>query len=370
MKQFSILFFVLIIQFSTAQTACERVEQTLNNYIEGSSYNKTEMLSSAFADNATLYLTTKDGFKRYTAEEYVSWFKNKTSGEFNGRIGEILSIEVEGDIATAKVEILIPARNWRFVDFFLLKKIDNEWKIISKTATREDSNETGNKVLFVVSNIEFYPDTSIPTGNSFDEIIIAYEEFKKAGINVDFVSPKGGAIPLMYLNMSDPMQKKYLYDTDLMYALKHTKNPNQIDSKNYKAIYYVGGGSAMFDTPVDEKIQDIAMTIYEKQKGTIGAVCHGTAGIVNLKTSDGKYLVEGKRVNGFPEDHEKKEKAYFKTFPFLIKKTVEDRGGKFFFSERRASHIEVDGRLVTGQNPQSTKQLAQEMITLIQSENQ
>lgn len=360
------LFVILMtVYFSFAQSNRALVTQTIQNYINGSSYNKVDILESTFSKNATLYLTFKGEEKVLTLNEYVNLFRNNEYGTFNGRVGEILSIEVEGNIATAKAEILLPKAKSRFVDLFLLKKIDNQWKIISKTATREDSNKSGNKVLFVVSNMDFYPNTTIPTGNSFDEIILAYETFKKAGINIGFVSPKGGAIPLMYLNTSDKKQKHYLYDKDLMHAIKHTNNPKQINPENYKAIYYVGGGSAMFDTPIDTEIQNIAITIYEQQKGVIGAVCHGTAGIVHLKTSNGKYVVDGKRVNGFPEDHEKKKKAYFKTFPFLIRETVESHGGIFKFSEPRKEHVEVDGRLVTGQNPQSTVKLAEEIIKLI-----
>lgn len=113
-----------------------QVEQTLFNYINGSAYNKLEQLGNAFADDATLYLTIKDVFKPITPKEYIDFFKGKP-GEFNGRAGKVLSIEVIDDIALAKAEILIPERKWRFVDLFLLKNIDGNWKIISKTATKQ-----------------------------------------------------------------------------------------------------------------------------------------------------------------------------------------------------------------------------------------
>ena len=365
MKQIIILFLALSIHYSNAQSNHELVKKTLQNYIVGSSYNKLDLLESAFSEEATLYLNGRDGFKTYSPKEYIGFFKNSKPGKFNGRYGEILEINVSDDIATAKAEILIPQRQWRYIDLFLLRKFQDGWKIISKTATRQDSNETGDKILFVVSNVDFYPSTQIPTGNSFDEIIIAHKEFTRAGLNIDFVSPKGGAVPLAYLNTSDALQKKSLYNSELMYALKHTKTPDQIHASDYKAIYYVGGGSAMFDTPINKPIQNLAISIYENQNGIVGAVCHGTAGIAFLKTSDGKYLVEGKRVNGFPEDHENKTKAYFKTFPFLIRETIEEHGGKFYFSEPRDTHVEVDGRLVTGQNPSSVKRLTEEIIKLI-----
>lgn len=370
MKKIVLAILGLICQFAVAQTERALVAKILQNYIEGSSYNKTELLLSAFAEDATLYLTGKNGFKRYTPKEYSDFFKGKKAGEFNGRIGEILSVEIEKDIARAKVEIFSPEKKWRYIDLFLLKKLDNEWKIISKTATKTDGVENGNKVLFIVSNASFYGNTDIPTGNSFSEIVHAYDTFSKAGFNIDFLSPKGGDVALAYINTSDEMMKDYVYNKDFMHALKHTKSPEEINTKDYKAVQYIGGGGAMFQVPENKAIQDIVMTIYEKQNGVISSVCHGTAGIVHLKTSNGNYLVDGKRVSGYPDDYENTKKPYFKTFPFLIKKTIEDRGGNFKFSPRGESHVEVDGRLVTGQNYNSSKGVSEKVIEIINNENE
>ncbi|GAA0721430.1 hypothetical protein GCM10009430_22690 [Aquimarina litoralis] len=115
------------------------VVKALQKYMEGSSYNKKEMLLSAFADNAVLYLTNREGdFKRYTPIEYAGFFKNAEKGKFNGREAKILDVKVTKEIATAKVEIAGPNREWVYIDLFLLKKFKNDWKIISKTAARVD----------------------------------------------------------------------------------------------------------------------------------------------------------------------------------------------------------------------------------------
>ena len=232
------------------------VAKTLQKYMEGSSYNKREMLLSAFADDATLYLTNRDGdFKQYSPNEYADFFKNAEQGKFNGRDATILEMTVTKDIATAKVEIAGPKRAWVYIDLFLLKKLKGDWKIISKTATRVDDPKK-NAVLFVVSNTHYYPGTDISTGNSFSEIVNAYDVFKKANYTIDFVSPKGGAIPLAYINTSDEMSKHYLYDTQLMNALKNTKSPSEIDSSKYKAVQYIGGGAAMFGVPENKKFKE------------------------------------------------------------------------------------------------------------------
>jgi len=345
------------------------VEKTLQNYMQGSSYNELEMLESAFADNATLYLTNREGlFKKYTPTAYAGFFKKAKKGEFNGRYAKLLNIEITKDIARAKVEISFPKNNMVYIDLFLLKKLKNGWKIISKTATRvDDPNQ--NAVLFILSNAHFYGNTKLATGNSFSEIVHAYSTFKKAGYIIDFVSPKGGAVPLSYIDTSDGLIKKHLYDRDFMNALKHTKVPSEINASKYKAVQYIGGGGAMFGVPENKEIQDMVMDVYEKHNGIISSVCHGTAGIVNLKTKDGKYLVDGKKVSGYPDDFENKDKPYFKTFPFSIEETILKRGGKFYFSDRDKSHVEVDGRLITGQNFLSSKEVSLKIIELINTAN-
>ena len=134
--------FLLVTQFTLAQSEHAHVEKALQKYMEGSSYNKKALIESAFVSNATLYLTGRDGeFKLYTPKQYAAFFKNAEEGKFNGRDAKVLAIEVVKDIATAKVEIAGPGRKWVYIDLFLLKKLKGEWKIISKTATRVDDEK-------------------------------------------------------------------------------------------------------------------------------------------------------------------------------------------------------------------------------------
>jgi putative intracellular protease/amidase len=344
------------------------IQQTLTNYIQGTSYNKPQQIEKAFYKEANLLLEKKGApVWRVPAKEYISWFSKGVKGKFNGRVGEIMNIDVSGKVATAKVEIIIPTAQHRYVDLFLLKKLDNQWKIISKTAASESATHNAKRILFIVSNTHFYGNLDKPAGASFSEIVNAYHIFKEAGYTVDFVSPKGGAIPLAYINTSDDLHKKHLYNTDFMYALAHTKQPKDIRPENYKAVHYIGGSSAMFGVANNKELHKISMEIYEKHNGIISAVCHGTAGIVDLKTSDGKYLVSGKRISGYPDEYENKSAPYFKQFPFLITETIEQRKGIFKYSARNKAHVEVDGRIITGQNYLSSALVAQKIIEKIET---
>lgn len=224
-----------------------------------------------------------------------------------------------------------------------------------------------HKILFVTSNQDFYGNTKISTSNHFGEIIYPYDVFIKAGYQVDFISPKGGAIPLGYLNTSDSLQKKYLYDAWFMDKLKHTLKPTEIVADHYIAIFYSGGGAAMFGIAEDPTIQHIAKTIYNKN-GVISTLCHGTAGIAYLKDDNGKSLYAGKKITGYPDKFEDTEMDYYKAFPFSIDEAIKKNEGIFIYSEKAGDgfHL-VDGRFVTGQDPSSASKVANEVVKILKN---
>lgn len=229
-----------------------------------------------------------------------------------------------------------------------------------------ESSDKKLKILMVLSNAGYYGNSSIMTANHFGETVVPYDIFVSAGYVVDFVSPKGGRVPIGYINTSDDIMAQYIHDHDFMDKLNGTKTPTEIYAGDYIAIFYSGGGSAMFGVPDDSQIQKIAMAIYEKNKGVISSICHGTAGLVNLKTSDGAYLVKNKKVSGFPDYFENMDAEYYKQFPFSIQKAIKDKQGNFVYTEERgANYFVVDGRLVTGQDPSSARSLSLKIIEIL-----
>jgi len=347
----------------------QAIRQTLLHYLQGTSYHQQDQIRQAFHPEADLLLAkANQPFWKVPLSDYLSWFPATKAGQFNGRIGEILSIEIDGDIATAKAEILLPHKQQRFVDVFLLKRSNQQWQIISKAATQQQSVQSGQRILFILSSAHFHGSSKLPAGASFSEIVNAYAEFKSAGFTVDFISPTGGAVPLAYIDTSDPAQKSHLYNQDFMQALKHTRTAAELNAADYRAVHYIGGSSAMYGVAEDQHIAQLVMDIYQQHQGIISAVCHGTAGIVHLKTKDGQYLVKGKRVSGYPDAFEKQDAAYYQQFPFKIQQTIEARGGLFRHGKAGAAHVEVDGRLITGTNFQSSAGVAKAIIALLQQD--
>jgi hypothetical protein len=175
MNRFLTLTLLLLFsQVIHTQTADTQIRDAINGYIVGTAYNEAEQVKSAFMPGAKMFLDHKDKplFVR-TVEEYTSKMGNHNPGKFNGRVTNILSIDQFEGIATAKLEVLIPSVDRRWIDLLLLKKLEDGWKIISKTAASEASKQSVNKVLLVLSNTARQGDSDLPAGNSFSEVVIA-----------------------------------------------------------------------------------------------------------------------------------------------------------------------------------------------------
>ncbi len=358
---FSILLLFLSPLFSQSEE--DKIIEALQGYMVGTSYNYADRVLSSFMPGTNMFLENREKeLFLMKIEEYAGRIDRSKAGEFTGRVSHILDIDRFGVIATAKLEVLIPSIDKRFIDYLLLRKLEGEWKIISKTATSETSDRHGKKALLVVSSTNRQGASDLPAGNSFPEVMLAYHGYQQAGYHVDILSPKGGSVPLVYINSTDSLHLAYLYDKEFMYRLSHTLCPDEINSAEYDIIQYTGGSAPIFDIPENKAIQEIAMSIYEEHNGVIAAVCHGTAGIVNLKTEDGKYLIEGKNVNGVPDRQENKSLAHYQHYPFIIETVMKERGGIFKHSDIQEPHMEVAGRLITGQNSVSTEMVTKKSI--------
>jgi len=343
------------------------VAAVIQDYLHGSSYNQPDQLRRAFHADARLYLSQgEDGMREVGIGQYASAF-SKNPGQFNGRTGRLLGVQVEGNIATAKAEILVAKDHARYVDLFLLKKLEGRWLIISKTATRETAPAHGRQVLLVVSNVDTMPGTRLSAGNSFSELIHAYAGFRDAGYGVQFVSPTGGAVPLAYIDTRNPEHKTRMHDADFMWALANTRRPDDVNPADYAALMYIGGSAAMYGVAENSGLQSLAVRIYEQQGGIVSAVCHGSAGLVNLKLSDGSALVAGKRVTGYPDAYEDMSAPYYRTFPFSIEQRLRQGNAKFSHGARGTSHVEADGRLITGMNWESTRGVVDAIVQRLES---
>jgi putative intracellular protease/amidase len=224
------------------------------------------------------------------------------------------------------------------------------------------------RILLVVSNVANYADQSEPTGLWLSELTHAWHIFAQKGYTQQLVSPKGGLSPLeprsLKWPLADTSVKEWLGDSGRQQLLASTAAPDEINPADFDAIYYTGGHAVMWDFPDDAALQRITREIYERD-GIVSSVCHGYCGLLNTRLSDGNLLVAGRRLTGYSWVEEVLA-GVAKKVPYNAEEEMIRRGALY---EKAlipfVSKVVTDGRLVTGQNPQSAKATATQVAALL-----
>ena len=218
------------------------------------------------------------------------------------------------------------------------------------------------KILIAETNVDHYENSDRETGVWLEEITSFYDVVSNAGYEVDFASAKGGVIPIdPHSAQADSRTMEIFNDTAFhKAALEETKKFSDVNASDYIAIYLGGGHGVMWDFPDDSDLQEIAQAIYA-DGGYITSVCHGEAGLLNLKDSDGEYLVKGKKINGFT-DQEEAMNGTADAVPFAAEAELIKRGADFVKGDPFTEFAVEDQRFITGQNPMSSTKVAKMLV--------
>ena len=222
-------------------------------------------------------------------------------------------------------------------------------------------------VLVVLTSHAQMGDTGKPTGFFLGELTHPLEVFEKAGVPVVLASIQGGEPPVDGLDLKDEINARYWNDPEFRAKLAATKKLSDLDPGDYSAVFFSGGHGTMWDFPEDTAVQKFARALYEAGS-PVGAVCHGPAALVNVKLSDGTYLVAGREVSAFTNSEEEKV-GLTKVVPFLLASKLEERGAKHLPAPDFQKQVVSSGRLVTGQNPASAAGVAEKMVEMLKDGN-
>ncbi|MCH6255559.1 type 1 glutamine amidotransferase domain-containing protein [Puniceicoccaceae bacterium K14] len=228
--------------------------------------------------------------------------------------------------------------------------------------------EDSSKILIIASNITNMGNTEEHDArNNLWEYAPPYHVFVSHGYEIDFVSPLGGNVPFMM----DPIgisSYTIKYEGFLEKA-NNSLSPTNIDPLAYSAVFVGGGYGTLFDGASHQELLEIIARIYENG-GIIGSCGHGAGAFANAKLSSGNYLVQGKRIAGFPNSTEK-EKSWAKQgalLPFLVEEQLK-RNGAITINKTSIEDkhdVIIDKRIVSTMFLPSSAIVAKEMLILLE----
>ena len=224
------------------------------------------------------------------------------------------------------------------------------------------------KILLVLTSHDQLGNTGHKTGFWLEEFASPYYVFKDAGAQITLASPKGGQPPIDPKSDAPDAQtaatRRFAEDAEAQQLLATSLPLAQVRAEDFDALFYPGGHGPLWDLAEDATSIALIERFIALGK-PVGAVCHAPGVLRHVKAADGTPLVHGKRVTGFSNSEEAAVELT-DVVPFLVEDMLKDHGGVYGRAADWHSHVEVDGLLVTGQNPASSDASAEALLTLVE----
>ena len=223
------------------------------------------------------------------------------------------------------------------------------------------------KILMVLTSHDQLGNTGQKTGFWVEEFAAPYYVFIDAGVEVTLASPQGGPAPIDPTSTLEDFQTKATarFDSDAAAQAKiaSTVQLSSLNVDDFDGVFYPGGHGPLWDLAEDADSKRL-IEAFAADNRPVGAVCHAPAVFKHTMGTDGKPLVNGKRVTGFTNTEEEGVQLT-DVVPFLVEDMLKANGGQYEKADDWASFVITDGTLVTGQNPASSEAAAEQLLALL-----
>lgn len=223
------------------------------------------------------------------------------------------------------------------------------------------------KVLIILTSHKDLGTTGNKTGFWVEEFAAPYYILNDAGIHITLASPLGGQPPVDPKSEEKENQteatKRYDKDLHLKNLVAHTSKLSEVSEADFDAVFFPGGHGPLWDLAVDFHSINLIKAFW-KSKKPIAAVCHAPAALLNVDDENGISLIKGKKVTGF-SNAEEEAVQLTKIVPFLLENELKSKGAIYTKKGDWSINVVVDGLLITGQNPASSAEAAQQLLLLL-----
>ncbi|HEU4667243.1 MAG TPA: type 1 glutamine amidotransferase domain-containing protein [Arthrobacter sp.] len=225
-------------------------------------------------------------------------------------------------------------------------------------------------VLMVVSaadSLTMKDGSEHPTGFWAEELVVAHQTLLDAGHTVHIATPGGRKPTVDQVSLAAEATggeerakgfRDYLASIDG--ELSHPLVLADVDPSAYDAVVMPGGHGPMADLYQDA---DLGRLLAAADNGgkVIAPFCHGPAGLLSATDDAGAFVFAGRRLTVFSNEEELGGGTGENT-PWLVEDVLRDKGAVIENAAAWTSNVVRDGNLITGQNPQSSEDVAKEVI--------
>ncbi|MHC6592083.1 type 1 glutamine amidotransferase domain-containing protein [Arthrobacter sp. C152] len=206
-----------------------------------------------------------------------------------------------------------------------------------------------------------------PTGYWAEELVVSHQTLTGAGNTVHIATPGGRKPTVDQVSLAAESAggeeraqgfKDYLarIDDELARPLVLA----DVDIAGYDAVVMPGGHGPMADLYQDADLGRILVAANQDGK-IIAPFCHGPAGLLSATDDDGGFSFKGRRLTVFSNEEELGGGTGENT-PWMVEDALKEKGAVVGNAAAWSSNVVRDGNLISGQNPQSSEDVAKEVL--------
>lgn len=228
-------------------------------------------------------------------------------------------------------------------------------------------------ILMVVSaadSLTMKDGSEHPTGYWAEELVVAHQTLTQAGNTVHIATPGGRKPTVDQVSLAaesaggeDRAQGFRDYLEKIDGELAHPLVLANVDAAAYDAVVMPGGHGPMADLYQDADLGRLLVSANRDGK-IIAPFCHGPAGLLSATDDDGGFAFKGRRLTVFTNEEELGGGTGENT-PWLVEDALKEKGAVIENGAAWSSNVVRDGNLITGQNPQSSEDVAKEVLAAL-----
>ncbi|MFC7233211.1 type 1 glutamine amidotransferase domain-containing protein [Saliphagus sp. GCM10025308] len=229
---------------------------------------------------------------------------------------------------------------------------------------------TDANALFVVSEYGYWG----------EECIDPLETLEDAGVEVTIATPSGGP-PEIDERSIDPetvgeetaerVQERHETDE----RLSDPEAIADVHAEDFDAVVFPGGHGTEWDVNQDHHARAALRTILEGE-GKALVVCHAVGILAFARDSHGAFVANGRRVTGFPNAWEEDivdDRDLLpdgRKLPYWVEDEVTTAGADWDADAEADTDVIVDGDLITGRGPESSRAAAETLLEELEQNGQ
>lgn len=228
------------------------------------------------------------------------------------------------------------------------------------------------RIVMVLSGVDYWTladGTKDPSGYWAEEFVVPHRVFIEAGYDVTIAAPVGGNPTADPRSLEEEVAgeeaKEYAkYIDDHADELRNFTPLSDVRASDFDAIFIPGGHGPMEDLAHDPDLGRVLAEFNEQSK-IIAPLCHGPAALLSASLPGGLWLFSGRKLTTFTDEEERLNNTADHA-PWLVERVLKARGADVrSASEAWGSNVVVDGNLISGQNPASSKDLAEKVVEVL-----